>query len=304
MSSKILELLRKIDEASSRQECFSVQRLTDDLRVLLAAPVVERQPLGWIDPFTIRAIACNPQSCDRFPFTANEDRANGYTMPVYTALPELAELQAELAKQGDDYCKRVDEIIELQATIARLTTENERLNNQLCVCPACHGQGEVFAGSHSYQGHFQPPEPDMDKCGECDGDGVIGTVIDLAAALAEIERLKGGQGEPVAWSYCPECGCEEMHHEEGEHKQCANCHQEWFSDIDYSEVVRGNLEKLKASQPAPVSVPDGWKLVPIKPTMEMLEALMEWNKVGNINAYNNILEAAPYCLDKVKELNQ
>ena len=45
MSSKILELLRKIDEASSRQECFSVQRLTDDLRVLLAAPVVERQPV-------------------------------------------------------------------------------------------------------------------------------------------------------------------------------------------------------------------------------------------------------------------
>jgi len=83
------------------------------------------------------------------------------------------------------------ELAELQATIARLTEENERLNNQLCVCPSCHGQGEVFAGSHSYHGHFQPPEPDMDKCGECDGDGVIGTPIDLAAALAEIERLKG-----------------------------------------------------------------------------------------------------------------
>lgn len=61
------------------------------------------------------------------------------------------------------------------------------------------------------------------------------------------------QGEPVAWSYCPECGCEELHHEEGEHKQCANCHQEWFSDINYSEVVRGNLQKLKSEQPAPVA---------------------------------------------------
>ena len=48
MSSKILEILRKIDEASSRQECFSVQRLTDELRVLLAAPVVERRSVGHI----------------------------------------------------------------------------------------------------------------------------------------------------------------------------------------------------------------------------------------------------------------
>lgn len=62
------------------------------------------------------------------------------------------------------------------------------------------------------------------------------------------------QGDPVAWSYCPECGCEELHHECGEHKQCKNCHQEWFRDIDYSEVVRGNLQKLKADQPAPVAV--------------------------------------------------
>lgn len=61
-------------------------------------------------------------------------------------------------------------------------------------------------------------------------------------------------GEPVAWRYCPECGSEELHHECGEHKQCKKCHQEWFSDIDYSEVVRGNLQKLKAEQPAPVAV--------------------------------------------------
>lgn len=43
------------------------------------------------------------------------------------------------------------------------------------------------------------------------------------------------------WAYCPECGCEELHHEQGEHKQCANCHQEWFSSIDYSRVVREHL---------------------------------------------------------------
>lgn len=43
------------------------------------------------------------------------------------------------------------------------------------------------------------------------------------------------------WGYCPECGCEEVRHEEGEHKQCAQCHQEWWSDIDYSEEVRTHL---------------------------------------------------------------
>lgn len=54
------------------------------------------------------------------------------------------------------------------------------------------------------------------------------------------------------------------------------------------------------NRPAPVSAaPDGWRLVPLHPTMDMLEALMEWNKVGNVNAYNNILNAAPACPDKI-----
>lgn len=97
--------------------------------------------------------------------------------------------------------------------------------------------------------------------------GLINVLDDETGAWTETEALKRAledwsmgkpaaqhQGDPVAWSWCPECGCEELHHEEGAHKQCANCHQEWFSDIDYSEVVRGNLRKLKAGQPAPVAV--------------------------------------------------
>lgn len=43
------------------------------------------------------------------------------------------------------------------------------------------------------------------------------------------------------WTYCPECGCEDVRHEEGDHKQCASCHQEWFSSVDYSDVVRKHL---------------------------------------------------------------
>lgn len=56
-----------------------------------------------------------------------------------------------------------------------------------------------------------------------------------------------------SWGYCPECGEMEIHYERGNHKQCAKCYQEWFSDIDYSEVVRGNLNRLfrAALTPAP-----------------------------------------------------
>ena len=45
----------------------------------------------------------------------------------------------------------------------------------------------------------------------------------------------------MVWTYCPECGCEEVRHADGNHKQCAKCHQEWFADIDYTDVVRGHL---------------------------------------------------------------
>lgn len=47
----------------------------------------------------------------------------------------------------------------------------------------------------------------------------------------------------MKWTYCPECGNTELHHAEGMHKQCV-CGQEWFSDIDYTDVVRGHLAKI------------------------------------------------------------
>ena len=53
--------------------------------------------------------------------------------------------------------------------------------------------------------------------------------------------------EPVAWMYCPECGSLDVRYEDGNHKQCASCAQEWFSDIEYSDVVRQNLNRLHAA---------------------------------------------------------
>ena len=71
--------------------------------------------------------------------------------------------------------------------------------------------------------------------------------------VVEIERFAAlvAAHEREVWSYCPECGSFDVRYEEGSHKQCAICFQEWFSDIDYSDVVQQNLNRLYA---APVSI--------------------------------------------------
>ena len=44
------------------------------------------------------------------------------------------------------------------------------------------------------------------------------------------------------WEYCPECGSED--HMEGYNQEngCIDCHQSWFSNHDYTDVVRGHLK--------------------------------------------------------------
>lgn len=36
-------------------------------------------------------------------------------------------------------------------------------------CDTCGGQGEVWAGTYTDCGYWQPPEPDMIPCPECGG---------------------------------------------------------------------------------------------------------------------------------------
>jgi hypothetical protein len=60
----------------------------------------------------------------------------------------------------------------------------------------------------------------------------------------------------VKWTYCPECGSTEIRYEEGDHKQCAVCHQEWFADIDYTDVVQKNLSSGCAGRYMAVPSPD------------------------------------------------
>ncbi|MDP9528519.1 hypothetical protein [Pseudomonas protegens] len=71
-----------------------------------------------------------------------------------------------------------------------LIAENERVKARLCVCRDCGGQGEIYSGHSSYQGHNQPPEPDMDVCGTCGGDGVLGPLEDFESLAAERDQLK------------------------------------------------------------------------------------------------------------------
>lgn len=74
--------------------------------------------------------------------------------------------------------------------ILTLIAKNERINARLCVCRDCGGQGEIYSGHSSYQGYNQPPEPDMDVCGTCGGDGVLGPLEDFESLAAERDQLK------------------------------------------------------------------------------------------------------------------
>lgn len=83
-------------------------------------------------------------------------------------------------------------------------------------------------------------------------------MAEYRAKLAEQPTLAATQAGNMSakWGYCPECGSEEVRHEEGEHKQCAACRQEWFADIDYTDVVRGHLAKRTQAGDAWISVQD------------------------------------------------
>lgn len=122
-------------------------------------------------------------------------------MADYTELKRLAEAvnqtYADLCEHGGDELAEAWDSAELAYddaanpdVVLALIAENERVKARLCVCRDCGGQGEVYSGHSSYQGHNQPPEPDMDVCGTCGGDGVLGSLEDFEALAAERDQLK------------------------------------------------------------------------------------------------------------------
>lgn len=96
----------------------------------------------------------------------------------------------------------------------------------------------------------------------------------ILALLAKIESIATRHPAPEssqqaggvtvkAWDFCPECGSEEIHHEESNHKQCAVCHQEWWTDVDYTEVVRKYLSERKTTPHPADAAPEDAKPVEI-----------------------------------------
>lgn len=94
----------------------------------------------------------------------------------------------EFMAQNKDYADLV--LAANPATILALTAENERVKARLCMCRDCGGQVETYSGHDSYQGYNHPPEPDMEVCGTCGGDGVLGPLEDFEAIAAERDQLR------------------------------------------------------------------------------------------------------------------
>ena len=170
---------------------------------MIATPVVERQPFAWSYKEYVWVTGLGGSVWrDKLEREAPDTDAADVkeVTALYTTPPELAELQAD---------------------IARLTAENERLR-QLPTRNALIKE--------------------RDKLKD------------------EIERLKGGQGEPVM-----KLEAERLWEGDGEYSVS-------FVKSGWLDQCRktGGTFFLYTSQPAPVSV--GYKLVPLTPTAAMVEA--------------------------------
>lgn len=224
MSSKI-EISRELAEYAAAlldQNCPG--NVANELRALLAAPVVERQPLAHSMKSVAEAV----------------DASRCYT--VLTSNQCWA-----LAQSLNNQAIRVapPELAELQATIARLTAENERLTSE----PVLSALAKMLT-----EARMKIVDRDL-----------------------EIERLKGGRGEAVAWFT--------------EDHLTDKSATTYDVGVSVMWAVKGwPVTPLYTSQPAPVAV-----VLP-----ERKDAIYV---IGS--AYDDgLCEGWNACLDKVKELNK
>jgi len=212
---------------------------------VLAAPVVERQPVVWVDPAVLK-FPENEKQWVRIAGSLAENRTNGYTLPLFAAPPDLAELQAG-EPDPSSWPSLKAAYDEAQAAIARLTAERDQYSRMY----------DSASGALCSIGVVLNVEEEEQS---------------VSACLEAIERLKGGQGEAVAWMALNRDGFPE---------KCLKSDPEGFP------VYR--------SQPAPVSVvlPER-KEYPDAPEQESYDDIHSCGEVYGWNA----------CLDKVKELNQ
>lgn len=237
MSSKI-EVSRELaDRLTSKASCIRREAMKE-LRILLAAPVVERQD------HVAEVEREFDNDCGHVHLL--QDLPDG--TKLYAAPPELAELQA---------------------TIARLKAENERLQ---ATCDGLDSQNDALAD-----------EIERLKAEDSEMQAELGRVqcksnehFRRAEALAdEIERLKAGQRESPFYI------------------SAADWNTLVRDDMEIASVrvsrTRRNVftEQLFTSQPAPVS--------------EEMTRLLTRARIYARGEFRDEIDA---CLDKVKEMNQ
>lgn len=101
-------------------------------------------------------------------------------------------------------------LAECHAALGKLIAENEELGRYLCTCRDCGGEGSLHTGDwHSYS-HMEPPEPVMEKCGECDGTGLLGEIQDLHQLITDRDQLRAEIDDLKAESVRLTEGCSEL----------------------------------------------------------------------------------------------
>jgi len=254
------------------------------------APVVERQPVVTIlqpDPYDERGGA----------WMSSQDLRRLEALPVgtklYAAPPELAELQA---------------------TIDRLTAENEANRNEREV--VCANYEELKAENER-----------LARESERVNKSWHGMKRDLDNAKSEIERLKGGQGEPVALAIPDECPHLIMFDDTDREnllfsgagarsaalKTWEKISMSWNAHL-FVRVERNSRDDrypsatVSASQPAPVSADVAKAFAKGFNTLETVDGkykiVMQFAGHDDAWAAYTELSQMTACLDKVKELNQ
>lgn len=155
---------------------------------VLAAPVVERQPVLWVDAAYLRDHSNKSVSAFRKP-TKHEPLA------LYAAPPELAELQATIAQLKDDLGAAKGEYDRSANKVTLLQDEIERLKGGQGepVCPACKGSGE---GWILYDASPDAHNIQVD-CQECNGRGsLLGAYESMKTQLNSLsDRYVKADGE-------------------------------------------------------------------------------------------------------------
>lgn len=136
----------------------------------------------------------------------------------------------------------------------------------------------------------------------------------LAAPVVEHQEPIGIEGMPqyLILFDDTERPVETMFGEEIARKRYADISMSWnahlFVKIDSNSrdaMFAKNNATVVTSPPAPVAVvPDGWKLVPVEPTELMIRRGDQNYSWSVSKIYKAMIEDAPACLDKVKELNR